>query len=84
MIAAAVIIGLFSGSLLVFAAREGCVRDAMGGIVLAVLVAIAMALSLTLIGCTSAPRDGWVNIPVDFAPYSQEVTPLSQAGCDGR
>lgn len=84
MIAAAVIVGLFSGSILVFAAHEGCVRDAMGGIVLAVLVAIAMALSLCLIGCTSAPSGEWADIPTGFDPYPETVTPLSLAGCDGR
>ena len=77
-------VGLMAGAILVFAAQEGRIRDAIGGIVLAVLVAVSMALALALTGCTSAPSGEWVNIPTGFSDYPETITPLSQAGCDGR
>jgi hypothetical protein len=73
-------VGLMAGAILAFAAQEGRIRDAIGGIVLAVLVAVSMALALALTGCASTGE--FYNIPVDFGAYPSTVAPLS--GCDGR
>lgn len=80
IVAACLIIGAFSGAALVFAAQEGILKDLIGAAFLAILVAVLMAMALLLVGCSSG---NYVQIPVDFGAYPQEVTPLSQ-GCDGR
>ena len=82
--AASIAIGLFTGAAFVYAARERCLRDALGGALLVALVAAIMILALLLSGCSTAPRDGWIDIPTGFGDYPETVTPLSLAGCDGR